>query len=46
MSKQRPKQLSVKVGKKALASVPARQLGQVSGGLPPIIFPSPPPTRE
>ena len=46
MSKQRPKKLFVKVGKKALATVSDRELGRVSGGLPPVIFPSPPPTRE
>lgn len=46
MSMERPRKLSVKVGKKALATVPDRELGQVSGGLPPRPPPSPPPTRE
>ena len=46
MNKQRPKKLSVKVGKKALATVSDRQLGQVQGGRPPWPPPSPPPTRE
>ena len=46
MSKQRPKKLSVKLGKKALAAVSDRELGQVSGGRPPLPPPSPPPTRE
>lgn len=46
MSKKQPKKLSVKVGRKALATMSVRELGLVSGGLPPVFQPSPPPTAS
>lgn len=46
MSKPQPKKLSVKVGKKELRTVRDNDLGQVSGGLPPVFHPSPPPTAS